>query len=627
MCRTLGSSTSRCPRDSMCSHTPHSIVSLCAHTGLTLVTLNTLQALRAGAGQRGKRDCCPTPAPSGGVLWKDRSTHIQECGRLSTALHDLHREGCGSHTSCIHAAGLTPRLALGDAKRQRGAAIDVGNMNEERSQQNHRTLSAVAPPPLPTWRRMTNREAQERLERLQQLGYVNCTAAHDDNGGKCLRGLKPAAEWMRWFWSAEQREQSRSGSADRNVAGAAGGIHLKTAAGSEHDGVRGGLSWWRPSEFETKRAAVDEFDVAAWLLAMEQLAEKSYISGAWGSAQQKAPSRAPVWYVSFVGDSTVRQQAVSLCCLLSAGGRLTRQQSGGASSFTSGRGVSAEFYVDIDRSVPQGKLRCNVRRLPARIAVAARGPSFLGGRRYDPADHHAGGMDDDLIGVITFRRTYRMDTLSPARPSELSPRLPLALQVALSAPCHVLVVGPGGWEFEEGCIDRHTLHDGLCNERRGNTLLQRRPWILSDFVKRWALVLEAINTRFGDPSKRASTVVVVRTPTPRDFEPVDVMQGGRCERLEPIRESEMFEGKAADSTSMRFAELSKAALLAALVTERAPWVRLLDAYAISRLRADSHLGETRGAGGFRCAFTGLKPPCCKPWVESEPSQQWRGLTS
>ena len=43
---------------------------------------------------------------------------------------------------------------------------------------------------------------------------------------------------------------------------------------------------------------------------------------------------------------------------------------------------------------------------------------------------------------------------------------------------------------------------------------------------------------------------------------------------------------------------------------QAPWIKLLDAYGISRLRADGHLGQTtRGAGGPVCAFTGLRPPC------------------
>ena len=87
--------------------------------------------------------------------------------------------------------------------------------------------------------------------------------------------------------------------------------------------------------------------------------------------------------------------------------------------------------------------------------------------------------------------------LAPARPAELNPALPLALRVALSAGSHVLVVGPGGWEFEEGCLDRHTLADGLCNEQQGNAVLQRRPWVLADYARRWALVITAINAHFA----------------------------------------------------------------------------------------------------------------------------------
>lgn len=221
--------------------------------------------------------------------------------------------------------------------------------------------------------------------------------------------------------------------------------------------------------------------------------------------------------------------------------------------------------------------------------------------------------------------------------------LPLPLSVPFLPPCRQ-VVGPGGWEFEEGCDDRHTMHDSLCNDPNGTA---RRPWVLQDFATRWALVLEAINARFpagwqrdsvsrtsssmdtitphhiswrfddlhckrfhrhcdntsspggsllGHNTRQYATAhalqvaVFLRTPTPRDFEPVDVMRGGHCKRREPSRDDELKEGRQAEAASMRFAELSKTAILAALVAERAPWVRLLDAYGIARLRADTHLG-------------------------------------
>ncbi|KAL1503840.1 hypothetical protein AB1Y20_012306 [Prymnesium parvum] len=376
-------------------------------------------------------------------------------------------------------------------------------------------------------------------------------ALHDAHRAACTARLA-TAEWLRWYWAAWGAPSPR----ERR-----GGAHAD-------------VSWWRPPspsepmaggrgrEEPRHRQAGDLFDLEAFLGAMQSLASKRVITASFGESKRKHAA----WFISLVGDSTIRpaslpfrvhspQQAVSLCCLLTAASRATAS-------------AAPSIRVDIDRSVPHAKLRCN---------VLQRQPS-----------------GDALLGVVTYRRTYRMDSLSPARPSEINPRLPLALQVALAAKPHVLLTGPGGWEFEEGCDDRHTLHDALCNEQRGNTWLQRRPWVLSDFATRWALVLEAINANVP-PADRASTLVLMRTPTPRDFEPVDVMQGGSCSRLQPMAESEVQEGQAVDATSMRFAELSKAAILAALVVERAPWVRMLDAYAIARLRADSHVG--------------LPPPC------------------
>ena len=47
---------------------------------------------------------------------------------------------------------------------------------------------------------------------------------------------------------------------------------------------------------------------------------------------------------------------------------------------------------------------------------------------------------------------------------------------------------------------------------------------------------------------------------------------------------------------MRFAVLAKNVILDAVAVEKVPWVRVLDAYAITRLRADAHPARRPGKG-------------------------------
>ena len=89
----------------------------------------------------------------------------------------------------------------------------------------------------------------------------------------------------------------------------------------------------------------------------------------------------------------------------------------------------------------------------------------------------------------------------------------------------LLVLQLGPWDFEDGCIDLHSLHDSLCN----NT----RPLILQDFTKRWSLIASALNAAYARPEQKARSMVVLRAETPRDFDGGQWKQGGYCRRKEP----------------------------------------------------------------------------------------------
>mmetsp|Transcript_5313 Transcript_5313/g.17711 ORF Transcript_5313/g.17711 Transcript_5313/m.17711 type:complete len:295 (+) Transcript_5313:228-1112(+) len=125
----------------------------------------------------------------------------------------------------------------------------------------------------------------------------------------------------------------------------------------------------------------------------------------------------------------------------------------------------------------------------------------------------------------------------------------------------------------------HSLHDGLCNGTR--------PWILHEYAQQWTLLAGALNEAYS-PSKRPRSLVLLRTASPRDFEggkhPV-----GRCRRTSPMGEAELIEQEErVDLGGMRVAVLTKNLILDAVATQRMPWVRVLDAYEISRARVDAH---------------------------------------
>ena len=192
------------------------------------------------------------------------------------------------------------------------------------------------------------------------------------------------------------------------------------------------------------------------------------------------------------------------------------------------------------------------------------------------------------ISSISFTRFMRADALPAWRPVERTPRLSPVLASAIAHRPTVLVLNLGAWEYEDGCNDMHSLHDALCNATR--------PWILSEYTAKWMLIAAALKSSYGRGAAGTKAarggLVVWRSATPRDFEGGVAKQGGRCRRRAPFRPAELasLEGNSLDPTSMRFAVLTKNVIMDAVAAQRAPWVRILDAYSIARQRADAHPG-------------------------------------
>ena len=162
------------------------------------------------------------------------------------------------------------------------------------------------------------------------------------------------------------------------------------------------------------------------------------------------------------------------------------------------------------------------------------------------------------------------------RPHELTPRL-MPLSFSGSAAPAVLILSASAWEYEEGCDSMIALHDSVCNGTRW--------WTFADYAKRWALVGAALDAAYPR-AKRRHSLVAVRTASPRDFEPGHVNDHGSCRRTAPLTAAE--EPRADDARSSRFAVQTQNLLLLATVAQRHPWVRVLDGYEISHLRADAH---------------------------------------
>ena len=444
---------------------------------------------------------CPSP------MLQSADTELEgKRARLAAKLHDIHRAGCEVAPACLASPGMSvPSSSAPHASPQ---AVEAGLL------------------PLPQWVQLPPDVVRARLERLQRLGYLNCTLANDELKGACSL-TRPNHEWLRWSWS--------NGNVKR---GSGGGLGTSDAS----------VSWWEPTDGTA--AGTQPFEAVRWLTYLEQLAwrrrRQDEVESHRHQSQQHtedealqqrrrlAHGRAPRWLASFVGDSTARQQAVSLCCLLLAASR--------ASEVTS-------FGVHVTKNKPMLDFRCEVT-----------------------------GAGGEIKGAIQYRRIFRADSHTQHRPPELTPRLHPSLLLAIGAAPEVLVINLGAWEYQEGCGSRHSLHDMLCNVSR--------PWVLVDYAKKWSLISSALETAYpaGTPLRKGATVVL-RTATPRDFD-----REGRCRDRAPLT-SDLAESTMLDPNSMRFAELSKNAILTAVAAERVPWVRVLDAYAIARLRVDAHPGR------------------------------------
>lgn len=417
---------------------------------------------------------------------------VKDCAQSQQGeLHDMHRRGCGGLPACLATPGMgRPSPPLATTHHLLQPLREAGAAGQTVRRGNHR---------LPSWRPKSmgnTRDNNSVLGRLDRFGYLNCTELNDETKGRCR--LKSAQySWLDYAWE---------GGAQRPVSAAARAV-----------------SWW----LGEGGTASDPFDAAAFVELLSRMS---------ADPDQSPAQRRPAT-VYFVGDSTARQQAVSLCCLL---------RSGLAAA-------GSPYSADVTVNNPFMTFACKV----------ARRDSLPGAR----------------VAEIRFIRCNRGDRLPEWRPLERFPMLGTVLAKAIASTPDVLVLNLGAWNFEDGCRDMHSLHDGLCNGTR--------PWVLHAYARQWTLLAGALNEAYS-PTKRRRSLVLLRTASPRDFEggkaPV-----GRCRRTSPMSEAELAEQEErVDPGGMRVSVLIKNLILDAVATQRMPWVRVLDAYEISRARADAH---------------------------------------
>ena len=451
---------------------------------------------------RGMMSPCSSVNKSRASMCRMRGTISRyEEGLALNHLHDIHRGGCGV-PACLSAPASGARLiSQGEAP------------------------PSPQPPPAPSlrspspseWTRLLDgsETVARRVEVLRRAGYLNCSVTNDETHDTCHR-LRPGFDWMGWVLTPSAVKATR-----------AAARHRRNTSAAAH-----ALSWWLPegsaSAGPLESEAFDPIEFVHHLTAL------------------KAGSRQPTRVV-FSGDSTGRQQAVSLCCLLTAGSRL-----------------GAPFRVTVTLNKAFFGFACGV--------ISTEQP-----RR--------------VLATIDFQRFNRADSFQDRRPPELNPRLNRILLGAIMSAPELLVLNFGAWEYENGCVDMHSLHDALCHEQLPSGVLGQAPWrhwVLSQYAKKLGLVAAALETAYP-PEVRSRKLVVLRLAAPRDFENGTLRTGGKCMRREPIPEAELrAEEDTPDRGSRRFAVMSKNAMVLATVTQRIPWVRVLDAYSIARQRADAH---------------------------------------
>ena len=426
---------------------------------------------------------------------------------IARSLVHTHREGCGP-PACVAVPGAgasTPDGADG-ARKERARA----------SSSMHAQHPAASPRPQPTqhpsWRPAN---LSRRVGELRRLGYFECIARIDEGKAKCplKQGVAQGQmRWLDWMWSAPVRD--------------AGEQRRLTSRAQQ-------VSWWHDPD----RDAADSFDPDRFLASLRRLA----------NATGKPPE------VQFVGDSTSRQQAVSLCCLLSAS-------------------AAPEFYQVNETLAPR-----NDRKLGFSCQVV---------------------RENVVLAKVVFSRIYRGDSGHTNR-NKLEPRPTGTFLNAVRRAPPVLILSFGTWDYQESCDNRlpsdlaSQIHLTLC----GNS----RPWLLHHYAQKWAQVVAALQEAYPEGSPlREHSLVMVRTNAPRSDEcknpkQKDCFQArATCSRPEPVSEASGHEGsleqKSLDlhSGTMRFAVMSQNAIMIASVWQRAPWVRVLDAYGIARLRVDAH---------------------------------------
>ena len=365
------------------------------------------------------------------------------------------------------------------------------------------------------------------VNRLRRLGYLNCSMQYDELKDGCM-AMRPDLDWLQYAWMSQR--------------GATVPKPSDNGSGETHSPSAQAVSWWLKNGL-----GEDAFDAERFLRGLARLSSRRA-----DAAKVPRESTGPLGFgddsnkeveVLFAGDSTARQQAVSLCCLLRAGSAV----------------ANSAFHVVVTKAVPFMDFKCRVYHASSRRSLAS----------------------------VSFQRIMRADSLPTWRPVERTPRLSPVLASAIARAPTMLIINLGAWEYEDGCTDMHSTHDALCN----NT----RPWILKEYASKWMLIAAALRATYhreksGAP-QAARSMVVWRAATPRDFEGGVAKQGGRCRRRQPLGRAELAAAERhLNPASMRFAVLTKNVIMDAVAAQAVPWVRVLDAYSIARQRADAHPG-------------------------------------
>ena len=238
--------------------------------------------------------------------------------------------------------------------------------------------------------------------RLTKAFGCTCRFTRIDEGkGNCTG--KPAP-WLDWAWQASDATKHACKHEPH-------GLHHNSSEMRKH------LSWW----LGEAGPVTDYFDASAFVSELQRI-----------SNQTGGPAR-----VIIVGDSTSRQQAVSLCCLLAAGAK----------------DYNMEFNVPTDKKVG---FKCS-----------------------------AFSKDRTQMAAIEFTRIYRGDGPFIAN-DRLQPVLQSSLLRSIAMAPAVLIMSFGTWDYAEGCMDRQA--PTLCGGSRKH--------LMSLYAQKWAMVSAALQEAY-----------------------------------------------------------------------------------------------------------------------------------